>query len=287
MKEDKYSFTAEASATFRAIGTYEKDEKLRNPDHLAERLVSDKYKFALKFGLLRRLGLLYAGRKFPGLYEGHLSRSHHYDKIVKEGLSKGAEQYVILGAGLDSRPYRLANQADNCRIFEVDHPATSKFKREHLRLAGIKTDHVTYVEVDFTKEKAQDRLLEEGFKKDVRTLFTWEGVIMYLNDEAVTDVLKFVASLPSGSSITFDYFFEDVITNPGKFSEAEVQMDYLKKINEPYTFGTNLEDMEKYVSDRGLELVENLGPDDLNSRYLKGHHRGVVAWYGIAQAKVH
>lgn len=286
MKEDKYSFTAEASAAFRAVGTYEKDEKLRNPDNIAERLVGDKFKFILKFGLLRKLVLLYSGRKFPGLYEGHLSRSHHYDKIVKEELSKETKQYVILGAGLDSRPYRIANQIDNCRIFEVDHPATSKFKRERLQLAGIKTDHVTYVEVDFTKEKAQDRLLEEGFKKDVRTFFTWEGVIMYLNDEAVTDVLKFVASLPPGSSIIFDYFFEDVITNPEKFSEAEVQMDYLKKINEPYTFGTNLEDMEKYVSDRGLELVGNLGPDDLNSQYLKGHHRGVVEWYGIAHARV-
>ncbi len=286
MKEDKYSFTAEASAVMRAAGTYEKDEKLRNPDHLAEKLIRGKFKALLLFGPLRGLVMKYAGKKFPGLYEGHLSRSHHYDKIVKAELAKGAKQYVILGAGLDSRPYRIANQNSNCRIFEVDHPETGKFKRDRLGVAGIKNDNVTYVAVDFTKQKARDRLLEEGFKKDVCTIFTWEGVIMYLNDEAVTDVLKFVASMPSGSSIVFDYFFEDVLTHPEKFNEAEEQMAYVKKIGEPYTFGTNMENMEKYVKDRGLELISNLGPDDLKSQYLQGHHRGVVAWYGIAHAKV-
>lgn len=286
MKEGKYSYTAEASAAMRALGTYEKDNKLRNPDYLAERLIGWRFRLLLSFGLLRRLALSYAGRKFPGLYEGHLSRTHYYDTIVKEELEKGIRQYVILGAGLDTRPYRFASQASGCRIFEVDFPATSQFKKNRLQETGIPTDHVTYVEVDFTKEKAQGRLLEEGFKKDAPTLFTWEGVIMYLNDESVTEVLSLVASLPSGSSIIFDYFFQDVITNPEKFREAGVQMDYLKKINEPYTFGVNWEDMEKYVSDKGLILVENLGPGKLSSQYLPGHHRGVVEWYGIARARV-
>ncbi len=286
MKDDKYSFTAEASAAIRAAGTYEKDEKLRNPDYLAKYLIRNRLRFPISFPLIRPLALRYAGRKFPGLYEGHLSRTHHYDKIVKEELSKGAKQYVILGAGLDSRAYRIADRFEGCHVFEADHPATSRFKRERVQQAGIKRDHVTYVEVDFTKQKTNDRLMEEGFDMNMPALFTWEGVSMYLNDEAVTNVLCFVSSLPSGSSIIFDYFFADVITKPEKFKEAEIHMAYVKKIEEPYTFGINREDVEKYVTDRGLVLISNLGPDDLDSLYLEGHHRGVNTWYGIAHAKV-
>lgn len=286
MKEDKYSYTAEGSAGMRALGTFEKDTTLKNRDYLANKLLGRRMRFLLKNGLIRKAALQYYGSRLPGLYEAHLSRSHHFDKTVKEELTGGAQQYVILGAGLDSRPYRFSDLIENCRVFEIDHPATSKFKRDRLDQAGVERTHVTFLEVDFEKETAQQGLLASGFDKSRRSVFTWEGVIMYLNEQAVSSMFEFVGTLPSQSSIVFDYFFEDVIIDPGRFPEAKKHLDYVEKRQEPYTFGINLDKTGEYVSRKGLELVSNYGPEEINSHYLANHNRGVNAWYGMAHARV-
>jgi methyltransferase (TIGR00027 family) len=286
MKSNTRSFTAEASAVMRYAGRFASPAHLKNPDFLARRMIRTRFRLMLALAPIRRLALAHAEKKFPGLFEGHLSRSHHYDQCVTQSLDAGAGQYVILGAGFDTRAHRLVKAGQGCRIFEVDHPATSREKQKRLKQAGIRSDHVTYVPVDFLKEDTWDRLDQEGFDKNVTTLFTWEGVTMYLNDYAVSGMMAFVGSLPKGSEIVFDYFFKDVITHPEKFKEAQIHLDYVKKIDEPYTFGINPEDMDAYVSAHGLTLFENLTPEALNLKYLKGHHRGVNAWYGIARARV-
>ena len=284
MKDDTQSFTAEASAVVRAAGTFEKSLSLKNPDTLAIRMIRPRFRLVLSLGPFRRLLLKYAERKFPGLYEGHLSRTHYYDRCVSRALDRGIRQLVILGAGFDSRPYRLATAATGCRVFEVDHPATSRAKQARISALGLDNRHVTYVPVDFLREKAWDCLAANGFDYGKPTLFTWEGVTMYLDRETVAGMMAFLASLPTGSGMVFDYFFRDVITNPDKFEEARIHLDYVEKIQEPYTFGINPQDMAGFVSGFGLTLAENLVPEELNRQFLSGHHRGVNAWYGIAYA---
>ena len=49
--------------------------------------------------------------------------------LVADGLGAGLRQMLLLGAGFDSRAYRLPALAD-ARVFEVDHPATQRAKRQ-------------------------------------------------------------------------------------------------------------------------------------------------------------
>lgn len=283
MKDDRQSFTAEASAIMREMGRHESSLLLRNPDFLARRLIRKRYAWLTGCTPLRRYIKAHADRAFPGLYEGHLARTHFYDKCVGDALAGGIRQYVILGAGFDSRPHRLA--PTDCKVFEVDHPATGRVKQQRVAGAGLDASNVTYVGVDFLRQDTRQRLLAEGLDPALPTLFTWEGVTMYLDREAVSDMLRFVGSMPPGSTIVFDYFFADVISHPHWFKEARVHLDYVKKIREPYTFGVNLQDMDDVVGSCGLALIENLGPGDLDRRFLPGHPRGVNDWYAIAKAR--
>jgi methyltransferase (TIGR00027 family) len=114
-------------------------------------------------------------------------------------------QFVVLGAGFDTRAFRLPKGA-RVRSFEVDAPQTQVVKREALRKAGIDTTGVTFVSADLEKEDWLTRLVDAGFDPGKPALFLWEGVIVYLDREAVEATLHKIASVAKGSVVAFDYF---------------------------------------------------------------------------------
>ncbi len=63
------------------------------------------------------------------------ARSRYAEDELNAAVARGATQYVILGAGLDTYGYRNGNA--NARVFEVDHSSTQAWKRARLRAAGI------------------------------------------------------------------------------------------------------------------------------------------------------
>lgn len=66
-----------------------------------------------------------------------LVRSRFTEDCLMEAAAGGVRQYVVLGAGLDTFAYRQPPWAKDLRIFEVDHPATHHWKRDHLTQVGI------------------------------------------------------------------------------------------------------------------------------------------------------
>jgi len=63
------------------------------------------------------------------------------------------EQLVILGAGLDSRAWRLDDLKDTV-VFEVDHPSTQAWKRERSAPVPYKAKDVRFVAMDFRARSA-------------------------------------------------------------------------------------------------------------------------------------
>jgi O-methyltransferase involved in polyketide biosynthesis len=59
-------------------------------------------------------------------------RSRFAEDTLAHAIGRGASQFVILGAGLDTFAYRNPYDENRLRVFEVDHPATQKWKRERL-----------------------------------------------------------------------------------------------------------------------------------------------------------
>ena len=144
-------------------------------------------------------------RRAPGFIGFIVSRCRYIDDILEKCLDIGIEQVVILGAGLDSRAYRFERLKGQGRVFEVDEPTTQAAKIARVkRIFGEVPGHVTYVPIDFNGETL-DKLVESGYQRGSKSLFIWEGVVAYLQPEAVDATLAWVRSNSApGSVIVFD-----------------------------------------------------------------------------------
>ena len=161
------------------------------------------------------------------------------------------DQRVILGAGWDTRAYGLL-KGRGATIFEVDAPGTQAVKRR-----AIEKSHVTFVSCDFNRQVWLDGLTEHGFDPTIRTFILWEGVTMYLDEQAMRRTLHTVSTLPSGSRIAFDFFsrewLEDTVV--GKMGRWTIQATY----GEPLIFGFPVTPdftgrLSDYLEETGLAL---------------------------------
>lgn len=135
-----------------------------------------------------------------------LVRSRFTEDCLTEAVAGGVQQYVILGAGLDTFSYRQPPWAKDLRIFEVDHPATQQWKREHLAQVNIPIpDNLEFCPLDFEQTALADGLARTSFDCYLPTFFSWLGVTMYLTHDAIESTFRFVLSLPQRSEIVFDF----------------------------------------------------------------------------------
>ena len=136
----------------------------------------------------------YYERLFPGLANSIRARVRYFDDFVRTSIDEGLEQLVILGAGYDTRAYRIEGLKGKVKVFEVDHPDTQSVKIEKVKeIFGFLPDHVIYVPVDFETENLGERLIVQGFDRSLKTLFLTEGLVMYIPPEAVDETLSFIA----------------------------------------------------------------------------------------------
>ncbi len=174
----------------------------------------------------------YAG--VPPMKDQTAARTTFFDGALQRHLA-GLDQLVILGAGLDTRSYRLP-AGMRVRCFEVDTPRTQPFKREMLARAGVDTTRVTYVPADFEHEDWFEKLVAAGFEPNKPSLFVWESVTMYLDREVVESTLRKIAGTARGSVVAFDYFSAEL------FQQQSLFMRYarvvLNAVGEPFgSFG--------------------------------------------------
>ena len=99
-------------------------------------------------GLMKLMGHklnLWLAKKFAiGFHEHIISRTRFIDDLIEKSATEGVDQYVILGAGYDSRAHRL-ELPSSLRIFEVDQPEVQDRKRSKLPKELPNSENVTYV----------------------------------------------------------------------------------------------------------------------------------------------
>lgn len=129
-------------------------------------------------------------------------RTAAIDEVVR---SAAAPQVVILGAGLDGRAWRLPELAGSV-VFEVDHPDSQRNKRAHLGSLAPTAREIRFLAVDFARDSLDAALAQAGHDPAERTMWVWEGVVMYLTPENVEATLGVIArrSAP-GSRLSISY----------------------------------------------------------------------------------
>jgi methyltransferase (TIGR00027 family) len=214
----------------------------------------------------------------PPWYEAS-ARIQFFDAAVERYLPDVA-QFVILGAGFDTRAYQLPNDT-RARVFEVDSPQTQSVKRETLHKVGIDSSAVTFVAADFEGDDWLACLTAAGFAPDERTLFLWEGVTMYLSRQAVEDSLRTIASTAQGSVVAFDYFTTEALESRAlywRYGRAAT-----RSTGETLKFGI---DSTPPSRERLAELLRSCGLSLADQRTLGDDTPTRRAWGGFATARV-
>src|SRR5256886_3360098 len=128
------------------------------------------------------------------------------EDIVEKSVEQGVEQYVILGAGLDSFAYRRSDLVSHLRVYEVDHPASQAWKRQRLAEMGVRPPaNLTYAPIDFEHQTLRRGLTTAGFDFAAPAAFSWIGVTMYLTVEAIRSTLATIATCAPGTRIVMTY----------------------------------------------------------------------------------
>jgi methyltransferase (TIGR00027 family) len=142
-----------------------------------------------------------------GFRAGVVARSRFIEDLAVEQATRGVDQYVILGAGLDTFAQRAPAAAAHLRVFEVDQPGPQVWKRRRLNELGLGVpDRLRLVPVDF--EAADDwweRLAAAGFDPARPAVVASAGVSMYLTEDATAATLRRIAGLAPGSTLVMTF----------------------------------------------------------------------------------
>ena len=225
-----------------------------------------------------KLNVWLAQKFAPGFHEHLISRTRFIDDLIKKSAASGVEQYVILGAGYDSRAHRL-ELPSSLRIFEVDQPEVQARKRSKLPKELPNSENVTYVTVDFTHQSLTEQLMDAGFDQSKSTVFTLEGVSQYITKEAVSSTIKEMATLTQkASSIFFISYVNELLNKnpeacfgkgyPKAAKRAKLITNLSAKAGEPWISFYGAEEIESVLSQNGYSIKENVTLKDLNSQYF-------------------
>ena len=259
MKEGKASWTAQGVTFYRALESARPEGEAAFSDPLAAELLDSWFAWVARRRHRRRIAGLVIGNSALSIsYRSVVDRTVLIDDCVSLTRAAGIEQLVLLGAGFDTRAYRLIGPDGPVKVFEVDHPDTQRIKLARLKKAiGPLPDNVVYVPVDFEQEKTETRLLESGYDGGAATLFIWEGVMSYLTPEAVDETLALIAgNSGSGSTVVFTYLLLEA-SGDREARTRRRHETFLRMRGEPHIFWIDADQIEEFLSRRGLELVES------------------------------
>lgn len=207
------------------------------------------------------------------------------EEELARGVANGVRQYVVLGAGLDTFAYR--NPHAGLRVFEVDHPSTQTWKRQMLEEAGIAlSPSLVFTPVDFEHGTLPQGLAAAGFRTDQPACVAWLGVTMYLTEAAIVETLRFIASLPHGSAIVFDFRVPGETMNPVEKLISEIIAQHLAAMGEPWISAFEPAALREKVRSLGFREVETHEPDQLNRRYFYRRKDGLRCGSRILLARV-
>jgi len=195
-------------------------------------------------------------------------RTRFAEDALAAAVERGVRQLVVLGAGLDTYAYRGVMR-ERLRVFEVDRPATQAWKRQRLAEAAIPVpSRLTFAPVDFERETLAPGLDAAGFDPAQQTFFTWLGVVPYLTEEAVRSTLGFIASLPNGAHVVFDYSDPPDSLPPEMRAFHDRRAARVAELGERWINYFEADQLRARLTGLGFSTVEDLGPREIAARYF-------------------
>ena len=274
VRGDRPSLTAAIVSFFRGIASLDPRGPCCDP------MAIDLLPPALA-ALLR--GLERSGRARPvmeralraGGLVSHLElRTALVDEAVREAVAEGCRQLVLLGAGLDSRAWRMP-ELDDVSVFEVDHPATQAWKRERVDGRAPLARSVEFVPMDFETTALADALAATKHDDSVPTVWVWEGVTPYLEPVAVEEIIADIEARSGPESrLVLTYLTPEVLV-AGPF--RRLADSALRSMGEPLRSTFAPAQIAAKLEEAGFRVLSDELPADAGRRHGRTSRPGWIS----------
>ena len=206
-----------------------------------------------------------------------LARARFIEDLVMEQVGRGVDQYVILGAGLDSFAQRRPEAASGLRMFEVDRPGPQAWKRRRLVELGFGVpEWLRFVSVDFEAGDAwRDGLVTAGFDSSRPAVVASTGVSMYLTKDATAATLRQVAALAPGSTFAMSFMLPFELADPELRPGLERAARGARESGTPFISCFTPTEMLALAGEAGLRDVQHVSAAALAERYFTGRSDGL------------
>ncbi|EUA88146.1 methyltransferase, TIGR00027 family protein [Mycobacterium ulcerans str. Harvey] len=212
---------------------------------------------------IRRLFIRWSEWSGSGLWVNLTCRKRFIGDRLGEALDD-VDAVAILGAGLDTRAYRLTRKM-RIPIFEVDLPVNIARKAKTVRrVLGELPLSVRLVALDFEHDDLLTALAEHGYLTDFRVFFICEGVTQYLTEETVRRTLEGLRAAAPGSRLVFTYVRRDFIDGTNRYGTRTLYRS-VRQRRQLWHFGLLPDEVPEFLAEYGWRLVEQAGPTSSSS----------------------
>ncbi|HEX7673356.1 MAG TPA: class I SAM-dependent methyltransferase [Bdellovibrio sp.] len=211
-----------------------------------------------------------------------IARARFIEDLVIEQSQHGVNQYVILGAGLDSFAQRRPTMASNVQVFEIDKAETQSWKRQRLQETGFGIpNYLHFVPVDFEAgESWIQKLKANGFDAKKPAVISSTGVAMYLTREANLASLREIATLAPGSTLALSFLLPLDLIDPAERPGHEMVYEKAKAAGTPIISFFRPEEIVALAKEAGFKDAKYISREDLIKKYFAGRSDGLVPGSG-------
>ncbi len=198
-------------------------------------------------------------------------RSRFTEDRLARAAARGVRQYVMFGAGLDTFPWRQPDFAKDMQIFAVDHPASLIQTNQVFRQRRFaRPPNLVRVPLDLEQRRIEEQLTACDFDRNTASFCSSLGLMLYLEDEIVDDILRFVVSLPPPSEVLFSFVPPDEDLNGIDLEIAHRAAAKFATIGEPWKSRVGPRAMVERVRGLGFGEVFHLSPELAQAQYFSG-----------------
>ena len=200
-----------------------------------------------------------------------VARARYAERALERAVEDGVDQYVIVGAGLDSFAFRRRGPLRRVDIFEVDQPEEQRKKLGRFRRAGLEigANH-HFVSADLATEALPDALAGSPFDPSRPTFLSLLGVAYYLTDaELVATAESIARTMAPGTVAVVDYLLDEDSYDRRSSTVREELLALVEVLGEPMRSSYSLREMDSLMASAGLVSLESLKVADLDGEYRR------------------
>jgi methyltransferase (TIGR00027 family) len=206
-----------------------------------------------------------------------VARARFIEDLVADQSAHGVDQYVLLGAGLDTLAQRRPDIGHRVRVFEIDQPGTQAWKQRRLGELGLGVpDWLRFVPVDFESGQSWwDGLVAAGFDPGRPAVVASTGVSMYLTKEATAATLRRLAALAPGSTVVMSFLLPAELIDADDRPGLEMATRGAQASGTPFISFYSPAEIVALASRSGFADAEHVSSRTLADRYFAGRSDGL------------